>query len=84
MNPYARNSLVSILMTVTSATLSGPLLGQYLVYITPEFKNIIYMRGELHFPKLHFATWRSIKMLYPQVVFPQVAFRHIAFRHVKY
>jgi len=29
-------------MTVTSATLSGPLLGQYLVYITPEFKNIIY------------------------------------------
>ncbi|KAG4099481.1 hypothetical protein H8356DRAFT_1337274 [Neocallimastix lanati (nom. inval.)] len=35
------NSLVSILMTFTSATLSGSLLGQYLVYITPEFKNII-------------------------------------------
>jgi len=51
MNPYARNSLVSILMTVTSAILSGPLLGQYLVYIiTPEFKNIIYEGRGIYLP----------------------------------
>ncbi|KAG4095826.1 hypothetical protein H8356DRAFT_1361565 [Neocallimastix lanati (nom. inval.)] len=31
---------------VTSATLSCPLLGQYLVYITPEFKNTIY-KGDI-------------------------------------
>jgi len=50
MNPYARNSLVSILITVTSVTHSGPLLRQYLIYITPEFKNIIYKGRGIYLP----------------------------------
>jgi len=49
-------------MTVTSATLSGPLLGQYLVYITPEFKNIKYKE----------------RVAFPQIAFRQVAFRQVA------